>query len=758
MMAGKPNALTDSDSVEASLRNLKGRVSVVKEGYGFIEIEHPVRAAVFAHRSSVVNPRMNDSKNFGLKEGDNVVLDIERSPAKFKARFQAVRVRLLESEVNITRPCYPSVAAPSRERGEKQISNQVGTIDSVHQNGGTLTFGQDNKERAIFERQCIPDTLVRPTEKVSAIFSVGKKVCFDARLVTDVATGVAQWQATLVTTVMRENYSQVFDIDLVAPTSERYGYKSDFGTKPLAPILVPFTADPRTPFPKSPWNPATSAFHAYPRRLLSADSYTSTRESPLSGVNGTDRGNSGLFNTHVAPTPSKTVVTQSSAAVAESHNVKDKPAFVPLGCDTQWAHHDGCSSVEPNIAAPATGHPVLAGYDRPPKAKTPESTCPERAPFTITSRGIGPAASTAEKQPAPQASDKPSMNAVDQRQLATAAPIKRNTGYHYDAVPQKQLHADSTRVNYNSRGNPSEPFSASPAPRPPSPQCLVSAHNDVKGVVAQVHERSAIVSVEQGGLTNYTEVRAFSFYKDGTLVSGDLRSVLRVGDEVMMDFMLGNMGYNLMTHCNMAWQGEKPQGVECVSREAFQSTLEALKTALEVPSPAANVQSPDHVSSADNFSTSTEPEQPRFEAVEARDTDKGAAEDEEEIAKAMAELVVRCMRHVIREEVEALRLEFLGHMDIAAGVANKRNSDHRGISSESSKAALHPRQPQIRSDESRDNAAEAGRRELLDLHEDDFHIISALISEGTQAILEELKALRLHFRCLDVGKADSRCA
>ncbi|KAH7975984.1 hypothetical protein HPB52_007212 [Rhipicephalus sanguineus] len=664
MMAGKPNALTDSDSVEAALRNLKGRVSVVKEGYGFIEIEHPVRAAVFAHRSSVVNPRMNDSKNFGLKEGDNVVLDIERSPAKFKARFQAVRVRLLESEVNITRPCYPSVAAPSRERGEKQISNQVGTIDSVHQNGGTLTFGQDNKERAIFERQCIPDTLVRPTEKVSAIFSVGKKVCFDARLVTDVATGVAQWQATLVTTVMRENYSQVFDIDLVAPTSERYGYKSDFGTKPLAPILVPFTADPRTPFPKSPWNPATSAFHAYPRRLLSAESYTSARESPLSGVNGTDRGNSGLFNTHVAPTPSKTVVTQSSAAVAESHNVKDKPAFVPLGCDTQWAHHDGCSSVEPNIAAPATGHPVLAGYDRPPKAKTPESTCPERAPFTITSRGIGPAASTAEKQPAPQASDKPSMNAVDQRQLATAAPIKRNTGYHYGSHNKGE-----TPVNYNSRGNPSEPFSASPAPRPPSPQCLVSAHNDVKGVVAQVHERSAIVSVEQGGLTNYTEVRAFSFYKDGTLVSGDLRSVLRVGDEVMMDFMLGNMGYNLMTHCNMAWQGEKPQGVECVSREAFQSTLEALKTALEVPSPAANVQ----------------------------------RQVPEELPKMKKKLP--CMRHVIREEVEALRLEFLGHMDIAAGVANKRNSDHRGISSESSKAALHPRQPQIRSDESRDNAA-----------------------------------------------------
>ncbi|KAL1443762.1 hypothetical protein MTO96_045842 [Rhipicephalus appendiculatus] len=295
------------------MSNLKGRVSVVKEGYGFIDIEDPVRAVVFAHRSSVVNPRLNDARNFGLKEGDNVLLDIERSPAKFKARFQAVRVRLLESEVKFTHSCYPSTPAPSLGRQDKVISNQVGTIDSVHQNGGTLAFGQDNKERAIFDRQCIPDTLVRPEEKVSAIFSVGKKLCFDARLVTDSDTGVAQWQATMVTTVMRENYSQVFDIDLVAPTSERYGAKSAFDTKPSS---VPFASDPTAPFPKSPWNPATSAFHIYPRRLLSADSYTSARENPLSGANGAGKSNSGLtLNTPpLKPTSSETVVTQSSSA------------------------------------------------------------------------------------------------------------------------------------------------------------------------------------------------------------------------------------------------------------------------------------------------------------------------------------------------------------------------------------------------------------------------------------------------------------
>ncbi|KAL1443760.1 hypothetical protein MTO96_045840, partial [Rhipicephalus appendiculatus] len=160
-----------------------------------------------------------------------------------------------------------------------------------------------------------------------------------------------------------------------------------------------------------------------------------------------------------------------------------------------------------------------------------------------------------------------------------------------------------------------------------------------------------------------------------------------------------------MTHCNIAWQGQKPQGVECVSQKAFQSTLEALKRALEGPSPAANTQSPNHVSCAGNSSTSTEPEQPCFRAVEACDANKRAGEDEEELAKATAELVVKCLRQVIHKEVEALRLEFFGHRGINAGVVNTRSSDHRSFSSEGSRTAPHARQPQIRSDESRDSAA-----------------------------------------------------
>ncbi|KAL1424614.1 hypothetical protein MTO96_020018 [Rhipicephalus appendiculatus] len=193
--------------------------------------------------------------------------------------------------------------------------------------------------------------------------------------------------------------------------------------------------------------------------------------------------------------PPETVVTQSTTVVAERHSANDKPALVPLGFDAQWAC-SGRSSMQPDITAPADVRPLPASHYQPPKAKSPERTFSESVPFAMNSRGIGPATSTVGKEPAPQASGKPPMTTVNHKQPATAAPIKRDTSSQYDAIPQKQLNVDSASVNNNSRDYTVKPYSVSTAPHPPSPECLVSAH-DVRGVVVQVHERSAIVDVEQ---------------------------------------------------------------------------------------------------------------------------------------------------------------------------------------------------------------------------------------------------------------------
>lgn len=195
----------------ASLFNLKGRVSYVKKGYGFIAVDKPERATVYAHRSTIVNPKPGDPRDFGgLKEGDSVIVDVKESPPKFKVRHQAVRVELGDYDADAAQRDIPSVSAGSDgpNKAENEILNQVGTVAVVDEDGGILTFGAENEARAIFDRQCVPNTLVKPTEKVSDIFSVGQKLGFNA-LLTNTDAGAAQWRATSITTVLRENTSQV---------------------------------------------------------------------------------------------------------------------------------------------------------------------------------------------------------------------------------------------------------------------------------------------------------------------------------------------------------------------------------------------------------------------------------------------------------------------------------------------------------------------------------------------------------------------
>ncbi|KAL3202565.1 hypothetical protein MRX96_042388 [Rhipicephalus microplus] len=353
-----------------------------------------------------------------LKRGDKVVLDIKKSPPKFKARYQAVRVRLLESEVGIKQFRYPTLSAT--HQGTKKISNQEGKIDSVHQNGGTVTFGKENEERATFDRRCIPRTLVRPEEKVCDIFSVGTKVCFDACLMTDSATGTTQWQATRVTTVMKEKFSKVFDIDLVAPVSGRHSTKSNPST---VPIMVPFNSDSRLPLYPSSWNPASSAFQAYRSRIVTTASFTAGKESSLSDVYREQRNMDQTFNSRHTSMPSLTMAMKSTKEVTDRHSVKDKPAVVPLGSETRRARSDGLSSTEPNTTAPANGRLLPASHYQPLKAKSPKRAFTESALFTINPHGVGPATNTARKQLAPQASNITPTTSV-QKQLAAALPLQ----------------------------------------------------------------------------------------------------------------------------------------------------------------------------------------------------------------------------------------------------------------------------------------------------------------------------------------------
>ncbi|XP_075729417.1 uncharacterized protein LOC142771599 [Rhipicephalus microplus] len=146
-----------------------------------------------------------------------------------------------------------------------------------------------------------------------------------------------------------------------------------------------------------------------------------------------------------------------------------------------------------------------------------------------------------------------------------------------------------------------------------------------------------------------------------------------------------------------------------------------------------------NVSSMENSSRTMKPEQPCLEVVESCDTDDRVGDYQEELAKATAKLVVKCLRDVVHEEVQALRRELSGEMSVSSEGFNM-SSDSPGAST----VAPPPGKPQIRSDESHHSAAGARQLEIQDLHEGDLKIISSLISEGIDAILTELRRLRRH--------------
>lgn len=64
------------------------------------------------------------------------------------------------------------------------------------------------------------------------------------------------------------------------------------------------------------------------------------------------------------------------------------------------------------------------------------------------------------------------------------------------------------------------------------------------------------------------------FYKDGEVVLEDLNEVLKNGDEVTLDYMVGRAGRkDEVVHCDLLWQGAKPLGAPRLGPEEFLKRL-----------------------------------------------------------------------------------------------------------------------------------------------------------------------------------------
>ncbi|KAL1472248.1 hypothetical protein MTO96_039471 [Rhipicephalus appendiculatus] len=98
---------------------------------------------------------------------------------------------------------------------EEQLSKQVGVIHSLDRDSGVITFGSGGTERAFFSRSSVSKMLVRATEVMCEVFKVGDKVCLDVQRNRN-PRRQEKWEATMVTTVLHDTRSVVFE-DYTAP-------------------------------------------------------------------------------------------------------------------------------------------------------------------------------------------------------------------------------------------------------------------------------------------------------------------------------------------------------------------------------------------------------------------------------------------------------------------------------------------------------------------------------------------------------------
>ncbi|XP_049275854.1 uncharacterized protein LOC119407198 [Rhipicephalus sanguineus] len=243
--------------------DVKGRMTQVMSGYGFATMEHPVKSLVFVRNIYVEHARPDDPNRLGLIVGDVIIMDVEENVASKTAPFDAVRVRLLEaaqqhghnlrttsvvSRANNVRfdatpvkhlkgatqsACNAPPTVPYANNKE-QLSNQVGVIHSLDRNGGIITFGCQGTEWAFFTRNSVPKTLLRATEMMREVFSVGDKVCLDVQRNRNTRRQ-EKWEATMVTTIQHNTRSVVFE-DYTAPP--RLAVKSRIPKTSLKPTAT----------------------------------------------------------------------------------------------------------------------------------------------------------------------------------------------------------------------------------------------------------------------------------------------------------------------------------------------------------------------------------------------------------------------------------------------------------------------------------------------------------------------------------------
>lgn len=163
---------------------------------------------------------------------------------------------------------------------------------------------------------------------------------------------------------------------------------------------------------------------------------------------------------------------------------------------------------------------------------------------------------------------KPTLQTSSAAQMSEAAPSTRRAAGQKgraSADGQRDFHRSGAEVDTGALAT--DGSSAEEAP--------VSIYPEVKGTIVRVLECIARVRVREGEVFREIEFTVDCFYRNGEVVLDDLNEVLKEGDEVTLEYMVGRSARKgEVVHCDLLWQGAKPQTAPRLSPDEFLKRLD----------------------------------------------------------------------------------------------------------------------------------------------------------------------------------------
>ncbi|KAK8781830.1 hypothetical protein V5799_016828 [Amblyomma americanum] len=519
-----PTATDELCDVTASnvtaLYDVQGNVLRLFNAFGFIAVTRPTKTTVYFTVKCFEEGKYSNLLTCGLSEGDSVVLDATKSEGH-KASFKAMRVIRINSPP-VNSASKPRLAKEELTNEDNRLSNKCGVIHSVMPGYGFIVFGPKKKNCAFFHGSTVDKAVSKGSKNLTEFFTVGDKVNFDARP-DDKPSKWVKWKATRVwhaptpvNSTCNSDADSGDEVFMSEDEDEIQGFLNDESEQESSDVDVE-----DYPIGCPDWDdlPQRPAHHGdQPREAKSLLDWPAQRK--VSGVKG-----------FFVPYTGKTGVVLWL----------DKGVSVQVVITTMYHMGKQVKSFN-ELCQDSSERGVEVFFDA------------VEADDISSSTGLVRSAKQENGLQLPlnkSSSDQPQREAP-----ATGATAPMQSGVRSlsgDVVRSRKKHA---------------------ATATPSAEPSISVYPNAKGTITQVLDCFATVKVKEVEKTRDVEFSIDCFYRDGIIVMDDLKEVLGVGDEVFLDYMVGDTGHKEVVRCDIVWQGKRPNNAHCLSPDDFAKELD----------------------------------------------------------------------------------------------------------------------------------------------------------------------------------------